>query len=124
MQISSGDLISLDVTTLSSTSGKAQITKVATGEMEYQNFDSSHPLCQSNAEWIVEDYVDDYGSLVPLANFTTVTFSSAQVTTTTMGTIGPDRAQLLGIDAFNANGVSSRYTSASTTPSSVTVTYV
>ncbi|KAJ6576837.1 peptidase A4 family-domain-containing protein [Mycena sp. CBHHK59/15] len=45
---------------------------------------SSARLCQENAKWIVEDF-EENGSLVPFANFGTVSFTGAKATTSSRG---------------------------------------
>ena len=78
---------------------------------------SSAALCQQDAEWIVEDY-ELGGSLVPFANFGTVTFTSAKAASTS----GP----LVPGDATQINIVQNDQilTSVSASGSSVTVRYV
>ena len=58
--------------------------------MVSQTLDSTAALCESNAEWIVEDFEED-GELVPLANFGIVTFTNAFATTPN-GNVGLDGA--------------------------------
>jgi hypothetical protein len=74
-------------------------------------------LCEYNAEWIVEDF-ESNGSLVPFANFGTVTFTGAQATDSG-STVGPSGATIIDIEQ---NG--QVLTSVSSTSSSVTVKYV
>ncbi|KIL61648.1 hypothetical protein M378DRAFT_82298 [Amanita muscaria Koide BX008] len=71
--IRAGDIIRLTVTASSTTSGTTLIENLTTGQSESQSLSyPSYPLCEQNAEWIVED-----SSLAPFCNFGTVTFSSA-----------------------------------------------
>lgn len=76
----------------------------------------SQALQELNAEWIVEDFQEN-SSLVPFANFGTVTFTNASATGSS-GAAGPSGAEILDIQQ---NGVV--LTSVSTSSSSVTVTY-
>ncbi|EPQ54086.1 hypothetical protein GLOTRDRAFT_62581 [Gloeophyllum trabeum ATCC 11539] len=117
ISISAGNQIRVTVTASSTTSGTAVIENLSTGQTVSKSLTSSSALCEENAEWIVEDY-EENGSLVPLANFGTVTFSSASATTGS-GSIGPSGATLIDIEQ---NG--KVLTSASTSGSSVTVSYV
>lgn len=65
----------------------------------------------------MEDYEED-GSLVPLANFGTVTFTGATATTGS-GTVGPSGATIINMVDDSGAVVAS----ASADSSSVTVTY-
>jgi hypothetical protein len=56
---------------------------------------SSSALCEQDAEWIVEDF-ESGGSLVPFANFGTVTFTGASAKTAS-GSVGPGSAILIDI---------------------------
>ncbi|TFK47813.1 hypothetical protein OE88DRAFT_1606078, partial [Heliocybe sulcata] len=116
ISFSAGNTVRVTVTASSTTSGTAVIENVSTGQTVTQHITSSSALCEENAEWIVEDY-EEGGSLVPLANFGTVTFTSASAGTSS-GSIGPSGATLIDIEQ---NG--RVLTSASTSGSSVTVSY-
>lgn len=74
-------------------------------------------LQELNAEWIVEDFSSG-GSLVPFADFGTVTFTGASASGSS-GTVGPSGATL--IDIKQSNKV---LTSSSVSGSSVTVEYI
>jgi len=117
ISISAGNTIKVTVTASSTTSGTAVIENVSTGQTVSKSITSSSALCEENAEWIVEDY-EENGSLVPLANFGTVTFTSASASTTS-GSVGPSGATLIDIEQNN-----NVLTSASTSSGSVTVEYV
>lgn len=73
-------------------------------------------LQELNAEWIVEDFSSG-GSLVPFANFGTVTFTGASASGSS-GTVTPSGATL--IDIKQSGKV---LTSSSVSGSSVTVKY-
>jgi len=95
--ISAGNTIKLTATATSKTAGSVTITNVSTGKTVTHSFTGqSGTLCETNAEWIVEDF-EENGGLVPFANFGTVTFTSASVTTTSGSTIGVTGAQILDI---------------------------
>ena len=55
---------------------------------------STAKLCGENAEWIVEDY-EEGSSLIPFANFGTVTFTGVVATTSSGSTVGPSRAVIM-----------------------------
>jgi len=75
--LSAGDTIQMTVTATSTTSGKATLKNLSTGQSVSQSFSGeSASLCETNAEWIVEDFSEG-NSLVPFADFTTVTFTDA-----------------------------------------------
>ncbi|KAG6375465.1 peptidase A4 family-domain-containing protein [Boletus reticuloceps] len=76
ISISAGDVIKTTVTATSTTSGSAVIENLTNGQTVTQDITSTYALCEQNAEWIVEDF-EEGGRLVPLADFGTVTFTSA-----------------------------------------------
>jgi hypothetical protein len=79
--LGAGDSIQMTVTATSTTSGVATIENLSTGQSVSHNFyGESASLCETNAEWIVEDFSDGY-SLVPFADFTTVRFTGASAET-------------------------------------------
>ena len=107
----------LTVTASSTTSGTAVIENLTTGKTVTQEITSSSALCEENAEWIVEDY-EEGDSLVPFADFGTVTFTGASATTSS-GSIGPSGATLIDIEQDGEV-----LTSASVSGSDVTIKYV
>jgi len=78
-----GNKIRATVTAASTKSGSAKIENLTTGKTVTHSFSGeSNALCETNAEWIVEDF-EECGSscsLVPFANYGTVTFSAATAT--------------------------------------------
>ncbi|KAJ8468948.1 hypothetical protein ONZ51_g9312 [Trametes cubensis] len=82
-----GDTITTTVVATSLTSGTATIINHSTDQEVSHTFSLQPPLCQENAEWIVEDFQED-GELVPLANWGTVTFTDASAGTPE-GSFGP-----------------------------------
>jgi len=116
--ISAGNTITLTATASSSTAGTVTITNVSTGKTVTKSLTSTAKLCGENAEWIVEDY-EEGSSLVPFANFGTVTFTGAVATTSAGSTVGPSGATI--IDIRQSSQV---LTSVSTTSNSVTISYV
>jgi Peptidase A4 family len=90
--LAAGNTIKVTVTASSLTGGTATVTNVSTGKTvthTFSNEGSLGSLCETNAEWIVEDY-EEGSTLVPFANFGTVTFTgcSALEGSTTVGTTG------------------------------------
>ncbi|KAJ6567100.1 peptidase A4 family-domain-containing protein [Mycena capillaripes] len=116
--VAAGNTIKLTVTAASATSGTAVIQNVSTGQTVTKSLTSTARLCQENAEWIVEDF-EEGSSLVPFANFGTVTFTGASATEVSGTTVGPSGSVLIDIEQG-----STVLTSVSSSGSSVTVTYV
>ncbi|KAJ9165769.1 Acid proteinase [Coniochaeta hoffmannii] len=117
--IAAGNTIKVTATASSTSAGSVTITNVSTGKTVTHSFSGeSGKLCETNAEWIVEDF-EENGSLVPFANFGTVTFTSASVTTTGGSTLGVSGAEILDIKQG-----STVLTDCSASGSSVTCTYV
>ncbi|KAG8214174.1 peptidase G1 [Butyriboletus roseoflavus] len=82
--ISPSVLVTATVAAENTTSGMAVIENHTTNQTVYMDLqgNSSTALCRGSAEWIVENYVED-GVRIPLANFSSVTFTDAFA-------IGPD----------------------------------
>ena len=116
--ISAGDNISLSVIAYSSTSGVAKIENLTTGDMEEQSLTSTSPLCGWDAEWIVEDFLQN-GNLVPFANFGTVTFENAIVGSQDGGAFTASQGSLVNIDQNDT-----LLTTTSASGSTVTIKYV
>ena len=77
--VSPGDSIKATVKATSKTAGTATIDNLTTGKTVTKSFSneaSLGSLCETNAEWIVEDFETDE-NLVPFADFGSVTFTSA-----------------------------------------------
>ncbi|ORY70289.1 acid proteinase [Pseudomassariella vexata] len=98
--ISAGNTITMTVTATSTKTGTAVIKNVSTGKSVTHTFTTqSAALCQTNAEWIVEDFSSG-NSLVPFADFDSVTFTGASVTTSS-GTGSVSGAEILDIQQSN-----------------------
>jgi hypothetical protein len=110
----------MTATATSTSAGSVTLTNLSTGKTVTHSFSGeSDKLCETNAEWIVEDF-EEGSSLVPLANFGTVTFTSASVTTTSGSTVGVSGAEIMDIKQSGTV-----YTDCSVSGSStVTCTYV
>jgi hypothetical protein len=80
--IDEGDEIWAQVVATSPTTGKAVIKNLSKGQSVEKELSSAYPLCGANAEWIVEDFSYDDGTLVPLNDFGSVTFNDAFALTT------------------------------------------
>lgn len=107
-----GDVVRMTVFATSSTTGAAYIENLTTGKVVSQPLSvaASAALCQTNAEWIVEDFTscDSSGNcgLVPFAKFGAVTFTNSLAThggtTVTPGTAGEN---LLVLDLYQNSQV-------------------
>lgn len=109
----------MSVVATSTTTGSATVDNLTTKQSVTHTFGlgAQAPLCEQNAEWIVEDFLQN-GSQVPFANFGNVTFTNAQATDNG-ATVGPSGATIIDIQQ---NG--KVLTSSSDTSNSVTVTYI
>ncbi|KAJ7572450.1 aspergillopepsin [Mycena floridula] len=94
--VSAGNSIRLTVTASSLRAGTAKIENLTTGVTVSRAITSTSSLCESNAEWIVEDF-EENGSMVPLANFGTVTFTNAVATTGTGASVTPAGAVVINM---------------------------
>ncbi|KAH6990142.1 putative aspergillopepsin [Ilyonectria destructans] len=95
--ISAGDSIRMTVAATSKTAGKATIENLTTGKSTSHSFSSqTASLCETNAEWIVEDFQSG-SSLVPFANFGEFVFTNAKATTTSGSTVGVSGATIIDI---------------------------
>lgn len=75
--VSAGQTIRMTVTATSTAAGKATLENLSTGQTVSHSFSGeTNRLCETNAEWIVEDFSNG-NSLVPFADFSTVTFTGA-----------------------------------------------
>ncbi|KAJ9130922.1 Acid proteinase [Pleurostoma richardsiae] len=116
--ISTGDTIRVTVTATTTSSGTALVENLTTGKKVTHSFSGqSRALQELNAEWIVEDFSEG-NSLVPFANFGTVTFTDSEATTSS-STVGPEGATIIDIKQNNKV-----LTSASVSGDDVTITYV
>ncbi|KAI1819356.1 peptidase A4 family-domain-containing protein [Xylaria intraflava] len=80
ISISAGDEIRMSVTASSPSAGVATLENLSTGVNVSHSFaNQTHELCQTDAEWIVEDFaLGPY--LAPFAQFGSVTFTGASAT--------------------------------------------
>ncbi|KAG8989181.1 hypothetical protein FRB94_010923 [Tulasnella sp. JGI-2019a] len=117
ISISAGDSVTITVTATSTTAGTAEIINQTTGQTVSKSLTSSYPLCEQNAEWIVEDYVENT-SLVPFANFGAVTFTGASAGLVAGGTVEPSTADTISLEEDGTE-----ITSVLIAANSVTITY-
>lgn len=113
----------MTVVATSKTSGTATIDNVTTGKTVTETFTgvTDGSLCEYNAEWIVEDFEECTGSscsLVPFADFGTVTFTSPSAVESGT-TVYPSSATIIDIEQSGKV-----LTSCSASSSEVTCTYV
>ena len=114
--LSAGDSITASVVATSLTGGTATLINHSTGQQVSHTFSGQPALCQQNAEWIVEDFSEG-NSLVPLANWGTVTFTGVSAGLAS-GSETPSGATIINMEQ---NG--RVLTSVSSSSSSVTVEY-
>ncbi|KAB8228955.1 A4/G1 family peptidase [Aspergillus alliaceus] len=119
ISFSAGNEVKVTVDASSKTGGTATVENLSTGKKVTHNFSgqSGNALCETNAEWILEDFSSG-SSLVPFANFGTVTFTDISVTSGGSSS-GASGATLIDI---RQNG--KVLTSSSASESKVTVKYV
>jgi len=73
--VNAGNQIRMTASATSTSAGSVKIENLSTGKSVTHSFSGeSDRLCETNAEWIVEDFSSG-SSLVPFANFGTVTFT-------------------------------------------------
>lgn len=90
----------MTVTATSTKAGTAVVKNVSTGKSVSHTFSGqSAALQELNAEWIVEDFSSG-NSLVPFADFGSVTFTGASATTSS-GTVGVTGAEIIDIKQNN-----------------------
>jgi hypothetical protein len=94
LAIRPGDSVTLSVTATSSTSGTVSVQNHSTGKSATQTVTSTTPLCQQNAEWILEAYVEG-ATVVPFADFGSVAFTKASAGFIKGGSVGPAKATVL-----------------------------
>ena len=70
------------------------IINYSTGQEVLHTFSGQPPLCEQDAEWIVEDYTRN-GQLVPFVDFDHVTFTGASAGGPILGPFGPGGAKVV-----------------------------
>jgi len=117
ISFSVGDSVTITVTAATTKSGTAVIKNNSKGTSVSKSITSTSALCEENAEWIVEDF-ESGNSLVPFANFGSVTFTNAVATFVNGSTIGPSGATIIDIEQS-----SKVLTKSSVSSTSVTVSH-
>lgn len=112
----------MTVVATSKTGGTATIENLTTGVTVKETFTgvTDGSLCETNAEWIVEDFEECTGnscSLVPFADFGTVTFTDATAVKSG-STVTPSGATIIDIEQGSV------LTSCSASSTAVTCTYL
>jgi len=98
--LAAGDQIKATVHATSKTGGTATLENLNTGESvshTFSNEGSEGSLCETNAEWIVEDF-EEGDSLVAFDNFGTITFTGCSATGS-KGTVGTTGATIFDIES-------------------------
>lgn len=117
--ISEGDKIKMLVDASSKKAGVATLENLSTGQKVSHTFTNTpSTLCETNAEWIVEDF-ESGSSLVPLADFGTVTFTQASASGSG-GTVTPKGATIIDIESSSGKVL----TDCSTSGNDLTCKYV
>lgn len=119
--IAAGDEITVTIAATTLAAGKVTLKNSRTGSSVSKSLtapSSSSHLGGQNAEWIVEDF-EENGSLVPLANFGTVTFTGASAVTNSGTSVA-----LSGAEIIDLKQGSTVHTSVTVSGSTVTVKYV
>ncbi|KAJ4392252.1 hypothetical protein N0V93_005877 [Gnomoniopsis smithogilvyi] len=99
LPVAAGDSIRVTVTATSTTSGVAAVENLTQDRAINHTFTSAEvlsPICQTDAEWIVEDYYENF-EFVEFADFGTVEFTDASAVTSA-GTIGVADAEVFDIE--------------------------
>ncbi|KAJ3852786.1 peptidase A4 family-domain-containing protein [Lentinula lateritia] len=103
VQVSAGDVITVNIDASSNSEGIVTLTNESAGKSFVINLTSPTKLSYlggQNAEWIIEDYTQN-GGLVPLANWGTVTFVNASASTSANNTLGLEDATIFDIEQYN-----------------------
>ncbi|KAM0263704.1 hypothetical protein ACHAQJ_001018 [Trichoderma viride] len=117
-ELSEGDKIRMTVDASSKTTGVATLENLSTGKSVSHSFTNTpSTLCETNAEWIVEDF-EEGSSLVPFADFGSVTFSNATASGSS-GTVTPSGSTIFDIESSRGQVL----TSCSASSSGVTCSY-
>lgn len=77
INISTGNIIQMSVHAYNLTSGTVTLENLSTGQTVTQDLTSDVPLCGSDAEWILEDFISGESNDSYLVDFAPVTFENA-----------------------------------------------
>ncbi|KAF8131883.1 peptidase G1 [Boletus edulis] len=92
--ISAGDLIRLTVRALDKTSGVMVVENLSNDQMDYRRLQSSDPLCERSAAWVVERLPSVDNTTLPFVNFSAVTFTEAVTLDNNSQSYGPQGANI------------------------------
>ena len=84
----------------STSSGNSTLENLTTGQTSSMQFSNQQYLCNTDAEWIVEDFGEDNGGHVPLTDFERIILYNTQADSSNSGTTNTNGARIvnLGID--------------------------
>ncbi|OAQ63643.1 acid protease B [Pochonia chlamydosporia 170] len=68
-RVSAGDEVRMTVNAWTTTSGNSTLENLTTGQTVVQTFSNQAALCNTDAEFVLEDFGDGNGGHVPLVNF-------------------------------------------------------
>ena len=95
---SAGDQVKMKVQATSTSSSTATLENLSAGQSVSHTFTNPEfTLCETNAQRIVENF-ESGGSLVPFADFGSVTFTDASATGS-RGTVTPSGATIINIES-------------------------
>lgn len=102
ISVSAGDQLRMSVYATSATSGNTTIENLTNGQSQSHTFSNQqYSLCQTNAEWIIEDYLSSN------ARVDFVDFGSLQFTDTAAygsnGEVTPQGAKIYNVEIDNEN---------------------
>ncbi|KZP03385.1 concanavalin A-like lectin/glucanase, partial [Athelia psychrophila] len=102
-----GDSVTVSIEVTSATGGTASVKNNSNGQSVTQAISSSTPLCQQDAEWIVEDFSSNGGE-VPFGDFGTVVFTDGSATKVDGTTVTPAGATVYDIQQSGVDMTSSK----------------
>ncbi|PQE25375.1 Concanavalin A-like lectin glucanases superfamily protein [Rutstroemia sp. NJR-2017a BBW] len=96
MVVNAGDIISVNLTRHSPTSGSVTLGNLSSGKSFTTTATSNFKLCGASADWIIENLFPD-SATIGLSDFGNVTFRDT-VAYTTRGTEGPGKALVMEME--------------------------
>lgn len=102
IKVAAGDRLRMTVHATSTTSGNTTIENLTQGGSQTKTFSgvTKYPLCQTDAEWIIEDYFHN-DKRVPFVDFGKISFTDAYAQTADGTKHTPQGATILNV---NVNG--------------------
>ncbi|CAD0091884.1 unnamed protein product [Aureobasidium vineae] len=125
LKVSPGDSVTLTITASSDSGGVAIIENNTTGQSVRHKFVGRKPhLCRTNAEWIVEDFIQKRHKHHALfADFGSVSFTNASAITGDGTRSGPTSARIHDIVGKDSHGKEYLLTNAAVDDSTVSISY-